>query len=42
MHIDRKSMAIHILRIENVGCHRVRNTSVNDPIVWYLLRTANI
>ena len=36
--IDGKSVVAHILRIRNISSHRVRNASIERPIIFNLLR----
>ena len=37
IYVDRKSMIAPILGIGDIGCHRIGNISLNDPILWSLL-----
>ena len=37
IYVDRKSMIAPILGIGDIGCHRIGNISLNDPILWNLL-----
>ena len=40
--IDGKSVVAHVLRIRNICSHRVRNTSIDRPILLDLLRRTNV